>query len=35
VAGETFSGRALSGALLILCGIILVELKPMENQQHP
>jgi drug/metabolite transporter (DMT)-like permease len=29
VAGETLNGRGIAGAILILAGIVLVELKPM------
>jgi drug/metabolite transporter (DMT)-like permease len=35
VAGETLSGRAASGAGLILAGVLLVELKPLETGAHP
>jgi drug/metabolite transporter (DMT)-like permease len=35
VAGETLSGRAASGAGLILAGVLLVELKPLESGAHP
>ena len=34
VAGETLSGRGIAGALLILAGILLVELKPMSIRRH-
>jgi drug/metabolite transporter (DMT)-like permease len=35
VMGETLSGRAAVGAGLILAGILLVELKPLETAAHP
>lgn len=35
LTGETLSARGASGALLILAGILLVELKPPQVQQHP
>jgi drug/metabolite transporter (DMT)-like permease len=35
VGGETLSGRAASGAALILAGVLLVELKPLETGAHP
>ena len=34
VIGERFSARAVAGALLILGGIVLVEVKPAGAQQH-
>lgn len=35
LAGETLGTRASLGAVLILGGILLVELKPLQNQKHP
>lgn len=35
LAGETLSRRGVAGALLILCGILLVEMKPLKKQPHP
>ena len=35
VAGETLSRAAMAGAVLILGGILLVELKPFGTRQHP
>lgn len=35
VAGETLTRRALTGAALILAGILLVELKPFGKRRHP
>ena len=35
VTGESLSARALAGALLILAGILLVELKPAPAEEHP
>lgn len=35
VAGESLSGRAAAGAALILGGVMLVELKPLNSRQHP
>ena len=35
VLGEVLTGRTLAGALLILTGIIVVELKPGLRQPHP
>ena len=35
VAGETLSNRAVAGAILILAGIVLVELKPLSGGEHP
>jgi drug/metabolite transporter (DMT)-like permease len=35
IAGETLSGRAASGALLILGGVVLVEMKPWNPRPHP
>jgi drug/metabolite transporter (DMT)-like permease len=35
VAGETFSGRAAVGAALILAGVVLVEVKPLQTGVHP
>jgi drug/metabolite transporter (DMT)-like permease len=33
--GEGLSGRGIFGALLILAGILVVELKPLRFGQHP
>jgi drug/metabolite transporter (DMT)-like permease len=33
--GERFTARAIAGAVLILAGILTVELKPAQRQQHP
>jgi drug/metabolite transporter (DMT)-like permease len=33
--GERFTARAVTGAALILAGILAVELKPVRRQQHP
>jgi drug/metabolite transporter (DMT)-like permease len=35
IAGETLSGRAAAGAALILAGVLLVELKPLDSAVHP
>lgn len=35
VVGETLSNRAAGGAVLILAGIVLVELKPLSGGEHP
>ena len=35
VAGEILSGRAAAGAVCILAGILLVELKPIPARSHP
>jgi drug/metabolite transporter (DMT)-like permease len=35
MAGELLSGRATAGALLILAGIVLVEMKPGRGKVHP
>jgi drug/metabolite transporter (DMT)-like permease len=35
ISGETLSGRGVAGALLILGGVLLVELKPLKPQGHP
>jgi drug/metabolite transporter (DMT)-like permease len=35
VAGEILSTRATLGAVMILCGILLVELKPVGPVRHP
>jgi len=35
VAGEQLSGRAAIGAILILSGILVVELKPTAPAEHP
>ncbi|MCU1238569.1 MAG: protein of unknown function transrane [Candidatus Solibacter sp.] len=34
VAGEGLSGRAAAGAVLILGGVLLVEMKPLEPRKH-
>jgi drug/metabolite transporter (DMT)-like permease len=34
VAGERLTGQAIAGAVCILAGILLVELKPMEARSH-
>jgi drug/metabolite transporter (DMT)-like permease len=34
LTGEVLSGRAVAGAILILAGILLVELKPLRIGQH-
>jgi drug/metabolite transporter (DMT)-like permease len=34
VAGEGLSGRAAAGATLILSGVLLVEMKPLQPQKH-
>jgi len=34
IAGEGLSGRAAAGAALILGGVMLVELKPLNSRQH-
>jgi len=33
--GEVLSGRAAAGAMLILAGILVVELKPARSVEHP
>ncbi len=33
--GEGLAGRAAAGAVLILAGVLLVELKPLNARQHP
>jgi drug/metabolite transporter (DMT)-like permease len=33
--GEGLSGRAAAGAVMILGGVILVELKPLKGRLHP
>lgn len=33
--GEGLAGRAAAGAILILGGVVLVELKPMQGRVHP
>jgi drug/metabolite transporter (DMT)-like permease len=33
--GEGLAGRAMAGAALILAGVVLVEVKPMNNRLHP
>jgi drug/metabolite transporter (DMT)-like permease len=35
LVGESLTPRAASGAALILLGILLVELKPLRQRQHP
>lgn len=35
IAGEGLSGRATVGALLILGGVVLVEVKPLNPRAHP
>ncbi|MBL8232727.1 MAG: DMT family transporter [Bryobacterales bacterium] len=35
LTGELLTGRALAGAVLILAGVLLVELKPWGRVQHP
>jgi drug/metabolite transporter (DMT)-like permease len=35
LAGETLSARASAGAIMILAGILLVELKPVGARPHP
>ena len=35
IAGEGLSGRAAAGAALILSGVVLVELKPLNPRLHP
>jgi drug/metabolite transporter (DMT)-like permease len=35
LAGEGLSGRAAAGAVLILAGVLMVELKPWNPQPHP
>jgi drug/metabolite transporter (DMT)-like permease len=35
VAGESLSGRAAVGAALILGGVLLVEMKPLNSRLHP
>jgi drug/metabolite transporter (DMT)-like permease len=35
VLGETLSGRAATGAVLILAGVLLVEMKPFQARLHP
>ena len=35
IAGETLSGRAAAGAVLILAGVLLVEMKPLQTAVHP
>jgi drug/metabolite transporter (DMT)-like permease len=34
VAGEGLSGRAAAGAVLILGGVLLVEMKPLPAGKH-
>lgn len=35
VLGEVLSGRAATGAVLILAGVLLVEMKPFQARLHP
>ncbi|MBS1855159.1 MAG: DMT family transporter [Acidobacteria bacterium] len=35
ILGESLSGRAAGGAVLILAGVLLVELKPFQTNLHP
>jgi len=35
MVGEGLSGRAAAGAALILGGVVLVELKPLNPRLHP
>ena len=35
LAGESLSGRGVAGAFLILAGVLLVEMKPAKQPQHP
>jgi drug/metabolite transporter (DMT)-like permease len=35
ILGESLSGRAAAGAVLILAGVLLVELKPFQTNLHP
>jgi drug/metabolite transporter (DMT)-like permease len=35
VAGESLSGQAALGAVLILSGVVLVEMKPFQTRLHP
>jgi drug/metabolite transporter (DMT)-like permease len=35
VLGEVLSGRAAAGAVLILAGVLLVEMKPFQARLHP
>jgi len=35
IVGEGLSGRAAAGAALILGGVALVELKPLNPRLHP
>jgi drug/metabolite transporter (DMT)-like permease len=35
IAGEGLSGRAAAGAALILGGVVLVEVKPLNPRRHP
>lgn len=35
LVGETLTGRGMAGALLILGGVLLVELKPPDSKTHP
>jgi drug/metabolite transporter (DMT)-like permease len=35
LVGESLTPRAGAGAALILLGIVLVELKPLRQRQHP
>jgi drug/metabolite transporter (DMT)-like permease len=35
LVGEGLSGRAAAGAVLILAGVVLVEMKPLNPRLHP
>ncbi len=35
LTGETLSRRAAAGAVLILAGILVVEMKPLRSREHP
>ena len=35
LSGETLSGRGVAGAILILGGVLLVEMKPLQGEYHP
>jgi drug/metabolite transporter (DMT)-like permease len=35
ILGESLSGRAAAGAILILAGVLLVEMKPFQARLHP
>jgi drug/metabolite transporter (DMT)-like permease len=34
VLGELLSGRAAIGAMVILAGVLLVEMKPFQSRSH-